>query len=86
MQSANILFSKFIDDIIILGATGRKYSGSVEDVSYIVYRGQTPLSRNFPHDCCGDTSYLFAEYLRGKGVDTIWYSSHRGMGAMRGLW
>ena len=34
--------------------------------------------RNFPYYCCGDTSYLLAEYLRGKGVDTICYSSQRG--------
>ena len=34
--------------------------------------------RHFPHGCCGDTSCLLAEYLRGEGVDTIWYSAQRG--------
>lgn len=28
--------------------------------------------RSFPRGCCGDTSYLLAEYLRKKGIDTIY--------------
>lgn len=32
----------------------------------------------FPTGCCGDTSYLLAEYLRRKGIETIWYSARRG--------
>ena len=32
----------------------------------------------FPESCCGDTSYLLAEYLRTKGVETIWCSGRRG--------
>lgn len=27
---------------------------------------------DFPHACCGDTCCLFAEYLRNKGVQTIY--------------
>lgn len=33
---------------------------------------------HFPRGCCGDASYLLAEYLRSDGVETIWYSSMRG--------
>ena len=32
----------------------------------------------FPRGCCGDTCYLLAEYLRSKGVNTIYYSAQRG--------
>lgn len=34
--------------------------------------------REFPENCCGDTSYLLAEYLRTKGIETIWCSGQRG--------
>ena len=33
---------------------------------------------NFPRACCGDASYLLAEYLREFGIETIWYSTSRG--------
>lgn len=32
---------------------------------------------DFPNGCCGDTSYLLAEYLRQYGVKTIWVSIER---------
>ena len=32
----------------------------------------------FPESCCGDTSYLLAEYLKTKGIETIWCSGQRG--------
>ena len=32
----------------------------------------------FPKGCCGDTSYLLAEFLLRKGVETIWFSAQRG--------
>lgn len=35
----------------------------------------------FPWACCGDTSYLLAEYLRSLGIETIWYSTMRGDGS-----
>lgn len=31
----------------------------------------------FPLGCCGDTSYMLAEYLLEKGIKTIWYSACR---------
>ena len=34
----------------------------------------------FPRGCCGDTCYLLAEYLKGFGVKTVWYSANRGRG------
>lgn len=33
---------------------------------------------HFPRGCCGDTSYLLAEYLRHHGYETIWVSTERG--------
>lgn len=33
--------------------------------------------RKFPTGCCGDTSYLLAEYLLQKGIETIWVSTLR---------
>lgn len=33
--------------------------------------------KRFPHGCCGDTSYLLAEYLSEFGIETIWYSTSR---------
>lgn len=33
--------------------------------------------RKFPIGCCGDTSYLLAEYLLQKGIETIWVSTLR---------
>ena len=33
---------------------------------------------DFPTGSCGDASYLLAEYLRQKGLETIWYSAERG--------
>lgn len=33
---------------------------------------------HFPRGCCGDTSYLFAEYLNEHGYETIWVSTSRG--------
>lgn len=32
---------------------------------------------DFPTGSCGDTCYLLSEYLRLRGVDTIWYSAQR---------
>lgn len=32
---------------------------------------------DFPTGSCGDTCYLLSEYLRRKGVETIWYSAQR---------
>lgn len=32
---------------------------------------------DFPHGCCGDTSYLLAEFLREHGIKTIWVSTER---------
>lgn len=32
---------------------------------------------NFPTGCCGDTSYLLAEYLLQEGIETIWVSLQR---------
>lgn len=34
--------------------------------------------KRFPRACCGDASYLLAEYLREFGLETIWYSTSRG--------
>ena len=36
------------------------------------------MFRNFPRGCCGDSSYLLAEYLKDKSIDSIWYSASRG--------
>ena len=33
--------------------------------------------KNFPTGCCGDTSYLLAEYLLQNGIETIWVSTKR---------
>lgn len=33
--------------------------------------------KNFPSGCCGDTSYLLAEYLLQNGIETIWVSLQR---------
>jgi hypothetical protein len=33
--------------------------------------------RKFPTGCCGDTSYLLAEYFLKKGIETIWVSTQR---------
>ena len=33
--------------------------------------------RKFPHGCCGDTSYLLAEYLKEHGFETVWVSTSR---------
>lgn len=33
--------------------------------------------KNFPKGCCGDASYLLAEFLQRKGVESIWYSAQR---------
>ena len=42
-------------------------------------RFSTDISfKNFPHGCCGDASYLLAEYLRECEIETIWYSTRRG--------
>ncbi len=42
-------------------------------------RFSTDISfKNFPHGCCGDASYLLAEYLRENEIETIWYSTRRG--------
>jgi hypothetical protein len=42
-------------------------------------RFSTDISfKNFPRACCGDASYLLAEYLREFGIETIWYSTRRG--------
>ena len=30
------------------------------------------LFNHFPRACCGDTCYLLAEYLRGKGIETLY--------------
>ena len=27
---------------------------------------------NFPHGCCGDTSYLLAEFFRSKGLESVY--------------
>ena len=36
------------------------------------------MFRNFPRGCCGDSSYLLAEYLKENSIDSIWYSASRG--------
>ena len=33
---------------------------------------------HFPRGCCGDTSYLLAEFLKNHGYETIWVSTERG--------
>jgi hypothetical protein len=33
--------------------------------------------KKFPTGCCGDTSYLLAEYLLQNGIETIWISTQR---------
>ena len=33
--------------------------------------------KDFPSGCCGDTSYLLAEYLLQEGIETIWVSIQR---------
>lgn len=33
--------------------------------------------KKFPTGCCGDTSYLLAEYLLQSGSETIWVSLQR---------
>ena len=32
----------------------------------------------FPYECCGDASYLLAEYLMEHDIDSIWYSANKG--------
>ena len=32
----------------------------------------------FPRGCCGDVSYLLAEYLQRNGIETLWYSGKQG--------
>lgn len=32
----------------------------------------------FPARCCGDASYLLAEYFHQKGIESIWVSNERG--------
>lgn len=32
---------------------------------------------DFPTGSCGDTCYLLAEYLKGFGIESIWYSAER---------
>ena len=36
---------------------------------------------SFPTGCCGDTSYLLAEYLLREGIETIWVSLKRNDGS-----
>lgn len=56
----------------------KKYRSAIEAARDDGLLGSDFSFRNFPNGCCGDTSYLFAEYLRKKGVETIWYSAQRG--------
>lgn len=40
------------------------------------FRNLRPFN-NFPYGCCGETSYLLAEYLRRHRIHTLWISNNR---------
>ena len=47
------------------------------------FRNIKPFN-NFPHGCCGETSYLLVEYLRRHRVQTLWISIIETIGLILG--
>lgn len=63
-----------MQDIYKLAVRFRKAVESAHDKGLFAH--DTGLD-DFPTGSCGDICYLLAEYLRGFGIETIWYSAER---------
>ena len=67
MNERNITMN---DDLILFYV--RKFRQYIESALNEGLLDYDFLFNHFPRACCGDTCYLLAEYLRGKGIETLY--------------
>ncbi len=59
----------------------QRFRDAIESAKHDHAFDKSSCFTNFPTGCCGNTSYLLAEYLLRAGIATIWVSLNRNDGS-----